>query len=194
MKDILDRYYRSIENRNVTDSTINYEHQIVLKDNISVASKPRLLPPTYEEEIDTQIRQLLKADIIKPSHSSYASPVVPGKKKDGSVRLCCDFRKLNEKIFPNVYPIPTTENIFEKFKGAAVFTVLDLKSAYWLIRIKAEDKEKTAFVHKDGKYHWNVVPFGINRCGIFFGEGNAGIAVRVRFRRKFLRPLHSIFM
>ena len=68
LKDILDRYYRSIENRKVTDSTINYEHEIVLNDNIPVASKPRLLPHTYEEEIDTQILQLLKDNIIKPSH------------------------------------------------------------------------------------------------------------------------------
>ena len=84
---------------------------------------------------------------------------MPVKKKDGSVRLCCDFRKLNEKI-PNVYPIPRTENIFEKFKGTEMFTVLDLRSAYWHIRIKEGDKEKTHLCTRMG-----------NTIGMLFRSG-----------------------
>ena len=110
---------------------------------------------------------------------------MPVKKKGWSVRLCCDFRKLNEKMIPNVYPIPRTENIFEKFKGADVFTVLDLKSAYWHIRIKEEDKEKTAFVHKDGKYHWNVVPFGITDAAFSLAKVIWGLLLEYNFAGSF---------
>jgi hypothetical protein len=68
-------------------------------------------------------------------------------KKDGSIRLCCDFRKLNAKTIPKVFPIPRAEQLLDDIKNADVFSVVDLKSAYWHIPIKPESKEKTAFIH-----------------------------------------------
>ena len=100
-------------------------------------------------------------DVIELSDSIYASPVVPVLKKNGSIRLCCDFRKLNEKTIPKNYPIPRTEDLLDGLRNAEVFTILDLKSAYWHIPLKERDKHKTAFVLPNGKYQWTVMSFGL---------------------------------
>ena len=161
LKDVLIKYYDAIKEKRVPDNTINYEHEIRLTDAIPVNSKPRMLPRTFEINVNKQIDELLRDGVVDVSDSSHASPVVPVIKRDGTIRLCCDFRKLNAKTMPNIFPIPRTENIFENFKDAEIFPVLDLKSAYWHIPIKESDKEKTAFVTTQGKYQWNVLPFGL---------------------------------
>ena len=79
-------------------------------------------------------------------------PNNPLKKRDSIIRLCCDFRKLNPKTIPKVFPIPKAENILDDMIEAGVYTVLDLKSAYWHIPINEGDQNKTAFVVPNAKY------------------------------------------
>ena len=83
--------------RSVNKSLIPYQHEVNLKDDKPVISKPRILPQAYEKDIYIQINELLDKGAIEISDSPYASPIVPLIKRDGSIRLCCDYRKLNEE-------------------------------------------------------------------------------------------------
>ena len=117
-------------------------------------------PHAYQNSIYKQINKLLDKGIIEISDSPYASPIVPVLKKDGTIRLCFDFRALNEKTIPKTFPIPKSEDLLD-LKGSEVFTVLDLRTAYWHIPIKEEDQHKTAFVVPIGKHQWTVLPYGL---------------------------------
>ena len=132
-----------------------------MKDDKPVIWKPRILPEAYEKDIYIQINELLDKGVIEISDSPYASPIVPVVKRDCSIRLCCDYRKLNEKTIPKTFPIPRNENLLDLHK-AEVYTVLDLKSEYWHIPIKQDDQHKTAFVVPNGKYQWTVLPYGLS--------------------------------
>ena len=125
-----------------------------------MASKARVLPQSYETEVKKQIEDLLDKGVIEISDSPFASPIVPVVKRDGSIRKCCDYRKLNEKTIPSSFPIPKNETLLDLDK-AEVYTVLDMKSAYWHIPIKKDDQHKTAFVVPNAKYHWTVLPYGL---------------------------------
>ena len=90
------------------------------------------------------------------------------KKKDGTLRLCVDYKKLNEVTVRNSYPIPLITDIIERVKGANYFTKLDLRSAYNLIRIREGDEYKTAFRTKYGHYEYLVMPFGLTNAPATF--------------------------
>ena len=135
----------------MSESTIPYEHTI-LYDNTSVTSKPQAVPYAYQNEIFKQLDELLEKGIIEHSESPYSSPITPVKKRDSTIRLCCDFRKLNAKTIPKSFPVPKAENILDDMNEADVFTVLDLKSGYWHIPIHEGDKQKIAFVVPNAKY------------------------------------------
>ena len=157
---IVNGYLKKVNIAPVNKSNIPYEHSINLKDDTPISSRPRTLPYAYQNSIYKQIDKLLDEGIIEISDSPYASHIVPVLKKDGTIRLCCDFRALNEKTIPKTFPIQKSEDLLD-LKGSEVFTVLDLRSAYWHIPIKEEDQHKTAFVVSNGKYQWTVLPYGL---------------------------------
>ena len=104
----------------------------------------------------------MAAGAIRHSHSPYSSNVVIVWKKDGTIRFCIDFRKLNSKTVPDAYAIPRVEDRLHLLAGAKYFTKLDLRSGYWQVEIKDEDKNKTAFqVGGLGFYEFNRMPFGL---------------------------------
>ena len=109
-----------------------------------------------------QVQQVLSSSVIHPSNSSWASPVVIVKKKDGSLRICVDFRQLNAAIMKDAHPIPCIDNLLDALHGARWFSTLDLKSGYWQVPIQEQDKEKTAFHTSIGQlFEYNQVPFGL---------------------------------
>ena len=131
---------------------VPYEHEIKVVDDRPVCSPARRLPYSQREEIDNQIDTLLEKKYIVPSTSPYASPIVPVLKKDGSIRMCVDYRKLNKQTVPCNYPVARLEDLFEGVSGCDTFSVIDLRQAYYHIPIKEEDRAKTAFVVSDRKF------------------------------------------
>ena len=94
---------------------------------------------------------MLRDEVIRPSTSPWASLVVMVKKKDGSMRFCVDFRRMNDATIKDAHPLPRIDDTLESLHGAQYFTTLDLKSGYWQVPIKEQDKEKMAFRTSSGQ-------------------------------------------
>ena len=114
------------------------------------------------QEEREQLEEMLDQGVVRPSTSPWASPVVMVKKKDGSLRFCVDYRKLNEVTEKDAHPLPRIDDTLESLSGARYFSTLDLKSGYWQGPIREEDKKKTAFCTSSGRlYEFNRLPFGL---------------------------------
>ena len=110
----------------------------------------------------TQVQQMLSRNVIRPSNSPWASPVVMVRKKDGSLLFCVDFRQLNAATVKDAHPLPRIDDLLDALHGAKWFSTLDLKSGYWQVPIAEQDKEKTAFRTSSGQlFEFNLVPFGL---------------------------------
>jgi hypothetical protein len=120
------------------------------------------------KELQLQIEELLKKGYIHPSVSPWRAPVLFVKKKDGTLRLCIDFRQLNKVTVKNKYPLPRIDDLFDQLKDAKVFSKIDLRSGYHQVRIKDEDISKTAFRTRYGHYEFTVVPFGLSNAPTVF--------------------------
>ena len=118
--------------------------------------------PAVRREEMTQVQQMLSSNVIRPSNSPWASPVVMVRKKDGSLRFCVDFRQLNAATIKDAHPLPRIDDLLDALHGAKWFSTLDLKSGYWQVPIAEQDKEKTAFRTSSGQlFEFNQVPFGL---------------------------------
>lgn len=138
------------------------EHDIELLDNTPVRSQPYRISQKEREIIMEQIEEMSANNIISPSNSPYASPVVLVKKKDGQMRFCVDYRKLNEKTKKSNYPLPNIDDIMTYFGGSTLYSSLDLLSGYWQIEMSETAKKLTAFVVPGlGEWNFEVMPFGL---------------------------------
>ena len=146
-----------------------YDCEIQLKDNSNLYYGP-LYPLTEleREELKNYIKENLDKGFIRKSTSPAGAPVLFVKKKDGSLRLVIDYRKLNDMTIRNSYPLPLISELLDRVKGAKIFTKLDLKSAYNLVRIKEGDEYKTAFRTRYGHYEYLVMPFGLKNAPATF--------------------------
>ena len=146
-----------------------YDCEIKLKENSNLFYGP-LYPLTEEEreELKKYLKENLKKGFIRKSSSPAGAPILFVKKKDGSLRLCVDYRKLNEVTVRNSYPLPLISDLLDRVKNARIFTKLDLRSAYNLVRIKAGDEYKTAFRTRYGHFEYKVMPFGLKNAPATF--------------------------
>jgi hypothetical protein len=104
---------------------------------------------------------MVKKGTVRPSQSPWAAPVILVKKKDGTMRFCVDYRKLNVITKKDNYPLPRVDESLNALGGSKYFSSMDLASGYWQIDMAEGDKEKTAFITRDGLFEFNVMPFGL---------------------------------
>ncbi|XDV46755.1 hypothetical protein PO909_016595 [Leuciscus waleckii] len=136
-------------------------HDIPLTDDTPVRQRYRRIPPSEYEVVRAHINQLLDAQVVRESCSPYASPIVLVKKKDGSLRICVDYRQLNAKTRKDAFPLPRIEESLDALTGARWFSTLDLTSGYNQVPVSEGDKSKTAFCTPFGLFEWNRMPFGL---------------------------------
>ncbi len=140
-------------------------------------TKPKLGPiyklsVTELAEMKKQIEEALANGFIRPSVSPWGSPVLFTKKKDGSLRMCIDYRALNKQTIRSEVPLPRVDEVWDQLSGAKYVSTIDLRSGYNQIRIKECDIEKTAFRTRYGQFEYLVAPFGLSGTPGFFSNIN----------------------
>ncbi|KAL1264143.1 hypothetical protein QQF64_004498 [Cirrhinus molitorella] len=136
-------------------------HELPLSDEVPVRQRYQWLPPSEYEVVKAHIDQLLEAWVIRESCSPYASPIVLVRKKNGSPRLCVDYRQLNQKTRKDAFPLPRIEESLDALSGACWFSTLDLASGYNQVPVAEKDRAKTAFCTPFGLFEFNRMPFGL---------------------------------
>ncbi|GJV92806.1 putative reverse transcriptase domain-containing protein [Tanacetum coccineum] len=124
--------------------------------------------PSEWIELSTQLQELSDKGFIRPSSSPWGAPVLFVKKKDGSFRMCIDYRELNKLTVKNRYPLPRIDDLFDQLQGSSVYSKIDLRSGYHQLRVRDEDIPKTAFRTRYGHYEFQVMPFGLTNAPAVF--------------------------
>ncbi|GJR34165.1 putative reverse transcriptase domain-containing protein [Tanacetum coccineum] len=133
-----------------------------------VARAPYRLAPSEMKELSEQLKELLEKGFIRPSSSPWGAPVLFVKKKDGSFRMCIDYRELNKLTVKNRYPLPRIDDLFDQLQGSSVYSKIDLRSGYHQLRVREEDIPITAFRTRYGHYEFQVMPFGLTNAPAVF--------------------------
>ncbi|GJT57329.1 putative reverse transcriptase domain-containing protein [Tanacetum coccineum] len=149
--------------------TRQVEFQIDLIPGVApVARAPYRLAPSKMKELSEQLKELSDKGFIRPSSSPWGAPVLFVKKKDGSFRMCIDYRELNKLTVKNRYPLPRIDDLFDQLQGSSVYSKIDLRSGYHQLRVREGDIPKTAFRTRYGHYEFQVMPFGLTNAPAVF--------------------------
>jgi len=153
-----------------------------------VSMAPYRMTASELAELKKQLEDLLDKKFVRPSVSPWGAPMLLVKKKDGSMRLCIDYRQLNKVMIKNRYPLPRIDDLMDQLVGARVFSQIDLRSGYHQIKVKDEDMQKTAFRTRYGHYEYSVMAFGVtNASGVFMDYMN-------RIFHAYLDPFVDVFI
>ncbi|GKA67201.1 putative reverse transcriptase domain-containing protein [Tanacetum coccineum] len=133
-----------------------------------VARAPYRLAPSEMQELSDQLQELADRGFIRPSTSPWGAPVLFVKKKDGSFRMCIDYRELNKLTIKNRYPLPRIDDLFDQLQGSSTYSKIDLRSGYHQLRVRDEDIPKTAFRTRYRHYEFQVMPFGLTNAPAVF--------------------------
>ena len=133
-----------------------------------IRQRVRRLPPSRRTEVQQLLKEMEEKNVIQPSCSPWASPIVLVRKKDGSTRFCVDFRKVNSITTKDAYPLPRVDDTLDAFTGSQWFSTLDLISGYWQVEVDPADREKTAFCTTEGLFEFRVMPFGLCNAPVTF--------------------------
>ncbi|GJR85442.1 cytochrome P450 78A7-like protein [Tanacetum coccineum] len=145
------------------------DHTIKLEPGSKPPAKaPYRMPPPELEELRNQLKELMDVGYIRPSKSPYGASVLFQRKKDGSLRMCIDYRALKKVTIKNKYPIPLIADLFDQLGKARYFTKLDLRSGYYQVRIAKGDEAKTTCITRYGSYEFLVMSFGLTNAPATF--------------------------
>ena len=144
------------------------EMHINTADAVPKKQPVRRVPFAVRQEVAKQLAKMQEEGVIQPSNSPWASAIVLVRKKDGTLRICVDYRQLNSVTKLDTFPPPRIDDILDQLGNAKYFTTLDLAAGYWQIRVADDSIEKTAFISHGGLYEFRVMPFGLtNAPGVF---------------------------
>ncbi|CAF1481864.1 unnamed protein product [Rotaria sordida] len=142
--------------------TMKLKHQINIKEGTRpLNAAPYRCAPSRRKIIGDNINEMLKAGIITPSNSPWSSPVVLAPKKDGTLRFCIDYRKLNAVTIRDAYPIPRIDDTLDALEEAKFISTLDLRSGYWQVEMDPKSQAMTAFISHKGLFEFKVMPYGL---------------------------------
>ncbi|GJT60303.1 putative reverse transcriptase domain-containing protein [Tanacetum coccineum] len=149
--------------------TRQVEFQIDLIPSVApVARAPYRLASSEMKELSDQLKELSDKGFIRPSSSPWGAPVLFAKKKDGSFRMCIDYRELNKLTMKNRYLLPRIDDLFDQLQGSSVYSKIDLRSGYHQLRVSKKDIMNTAFRTRYGHYEFQVMPFGLTNTPVVF--------------------------
>ncbi|GKC11213.1 putative reverse transcriptase domain-containing protein [Tanacetum coccineum] len=135
---------------------------------VPIIKSPYCLAPSELEELSGKLKELHDKGFIRPSSSPWGAPVLFVKKKDGSFRMCIDYRELNKLTIKNRYPLPRIDDLFDQLQGSQFFSKIDLRSGYHQLRVHEDDIPKTAFRTYYGHFEFTVMPFGLTNAPVVF--------------------------
>ncbi|GJZ22828.1 putative reverse transcriptase domain-containing protein [Tanacetum coccineum] len=148
----------------------------VLSEDLLMARAPYRLAPSEMKELSDQLKEPSDKGFIRPSSSPWGAPVLFVKEKDGSFRMCIDYRELNKLTVKNRYPLPRIDDLFDQLQGSSIYSKIDLRSGYHQLRVREEDIPKTAFRTRYGHYEFQVMPFGLtNAPAVFMDLMNSAV-------------------
>lgn len=150
------------------DPTPFATHKINTGDHQPIFSPPYRMSFAKTEQLKKEIEVMLENDVIEECDSAWASPVVMVPKKDGSVRVCVDYRKLNAITIPDRYPLPRMDDLLHAAKSTTYMTTLDLQSGYYQIEVALEDRDKTSLITPFGTFRFKRMPFGLRNAPATF--------------------------
>jgi hypothetical protein len=133
-----------------------------------IFKRPYRMVANQLAELKEQLQELLDKGYIHPSASPWGAPIIFVPKKDGTQRMCVDYRSLNEVTIKNKYPLPRIDDLFDQLKRACVFSKIDLRSGYHQLKIRATDIPKTVFITRYGLYEYTVMSFGLTNAPAYF--------------------------
>ncbi|GKG05259.1 putative reverse transcriptase domain-containing protein, partial [Tanacetum coccineum] len=135
---------------------------------IPVKKSPYRLAPFEMEELSGQLKELQDKDFIRPSLSPWGPLVLFVTKKDGSFRMCIDYKELNKLTIKNRYPLPRIDDLFDQLQGSQYFYKIELRFRYHQLRVHEDDIPKTAFKTHYGHFEFTVMPFGLTNAPVVF--------------------------
>ena len=168
LKQLLRKYSVVWTAPNVVGKAVGGEHRVETGDHLPVALPVRRIAWVERDRIKDEVEKMKRQNVIVDSDSPWSSPPVLVRKKDGTVRFCIDYRKLNEITVADKYPLPRIDDVLDELNRGIFFSVIDLKSGYWQIPMRRADAAKTAFQTADGHYHFTVMPFGLRNAPATF--------------------------
>ena len=157
---LLEQYKDTLQDK--PRRTLAAEHVIDTGTAKPVKLPPYRLPYAYRDQVQKELKEMVKDGIATTSNSEWAAPIVLVTKKDGGIRFCVDYRRLNAVSAADCYPMPRVDELIDRLGTAKYISTLDLSRGYWQVPMSAESRKKTSFVTPFGQFEFNVMPFGLH--------------------------------
>lgn len=161
IKNVVDQYAGCFVEVSGLGRVKGVEHTIPTTTETPIRTSPYRLSWEEQDHLRDELDRLLELGLIKPSDGKWTSPILFVKKKDGTLRLCVDYRKLNDITIKDAFPLPNIDELLDSVGGAKYFSTLDAASGYWQIPLAKDSIPKSGFTTKWGTYTWQAMPFGL---------------------------------